>query len=652
MSVTASKINLVSTDTAQWSGDDQIPRNVTADVPPATATTRGSMLIAGDVGRGTGDHAVVTGMQTVPISEDAPLGGQVPSYDDTLADEFGNGGIIRWTDLLGGVDARTGTTETIAQASRGMLVTFDNASAQAVTLDAAIRDRFLCAIDPLGVGTVTLTPGTGTINGASSLALTGAGWLLFDGTNWRFFGGGSGGGGTWGSITGTLSSQTDLQSALDAKLDDSQLDTDGTLAANSDSKIASQKATKTYADTKIAISFLDTDGTLAANSDSKIATQKATKTYADTKATKAAVQQESYNYAADTGSANTYAISLSPTPSLVAGSRVIFKAANANSGASTLNVNSGGAVAIKKNGSSALAAGDIVANQIVSLIYDGTNWQMVAGAVGPAGVAGSGAMSIGLLASLPVTIPTAGTAYACTDADIIYISDGTKWIPYGQIHGRSAIDPSAFTFFTTNSSHQFVFNTKGTTTLFADDAIANTGDSIYRPNATNLPGSGMFRAKVLVRLSRKIAAGDSRIGIFMEDVTATKSVSMSISPSQFYYLYWNAITTLTFNSIKINNPGAITNPAVFGIAPLWLAFLYVPSATGSLTAGIYCQYSLDNKLWNNFNLPTANVNDWMPNRPTRFGIYLGTWTASTTNGVEVLSLEIDQGSISNDYESI
>lgn len=61
------------------------------------------------------------------------------------------------------------------------------------------------------------------------------------------------GGGTWGGITGTLSDQTDLQSALDAKLDDSQLDTDGTLAADSDSKIASQKATKTYADTALAL---------------------------------------------------------------------------------------------------------------------------------------------------------------------------------------------------------------------------------------------------------------------------------------------------------------------------------------------------------------------------------------------------------------
>lgn len=40
--------------------------------------------------------------------------------------------------------------------------------------------------------------------------------------------------------------------ALAAKLDDSQLDTDGTLSANSDTRIASQKAVKTYADGLIA----------------------------------------------------------------------------------------------------------------------------------------------------------------------------------------------------------------------------------------------------------------------------------------------------------------------------------------------------------------------------------------------------------------
>ena len=55
------------------------------------------------------------------------------------------------------------------------------------------------------------------------------------------------------------------------------IDTDGTLAANSDAKVATQKATKTYT---MPLTYLDTDGTLAADSDVKVASQKATKTFA------------------------------------------------------------------------------------------------------------------------------------------------------------------------------------------------------------------------------------------------------------------------------------------------------------------------------------------------------------------------------------
>lgn len=69
-----------------------------------------------------------------------------------------------------------------------------------------------------------------------------------------------------------------VQTELDLKVDDSQIDTDGTLAANSDTKVASQKATKTYT---MPLTYLDTDVTLAANSDTKVASQKATKAYAD-----------------------------------------------------------------------------------------------------------------------------------------------------------------------------------------------------------------------------------------------------------------------------------------------------------------------------------------------------------------------------------
>lgn len=83
------------------------------------------------------------------------------------------------------------------------------------------------------------------------------------------------------SAIATAEAYADVGDAL--QLHASQLDTDGALTANSDAKVASQKATKTYADTKVPLSYLDTDTALAANSDVKVATQKATKAYADTK---------------------------------------------------------------------------------------------------------------------------------------------------------------------------------------------------------------------------------------------------------------------------------------------------------------------------------------------------------------------------------
>lgn len=103
-------------------------------------------------------------------------------------------------------------------------------------------------------------------------------------------------------------------------------------------------------------------------------------------ATRVGIQQQLYTYAADSGAANAYAVTLSPTPTIVAGSVVVFKATNANTGASTLAVNGGTATAIKKSGSTALASGDIVSSQIVQVVYDGTNFQLVGGA-------GSGAYS-------------------------------------------------------------------------------------------------------------------------------------------------------------------------------------------------------------------------------------------------------------------
>lgn len=77
---------------------------------------------------------------------------------------------------------------------------------------------------------------------------------------------------------GSIGDIVGLQAALDAKVDDSQIDTDTTLAANSDTKIASQKATKSFIDAAVT-NKLDADPALTANSDGKIATQKAVRSF-------------------------------------------------------------------------------------------------------------------------------------------------------------------------------------------------------------------------------------------------------------------------------------------------------------------------------------------------------------------------------------
>lgn len=56
------------------------------------------------------------------------------------------------------------------------------------------------------------------------------------------------------------------------------IDTDATMAANSDNRIPSQKAVKTALGGAIAASAIDTDGTLSSNSDVKVPSVKAVRT--------------------------------------------------------------------------------------------------------------------------------------------------------------------------------------------------------------------------------------------------------------------------------------------------------------------------------------------------------------------------------------
>lgn len=100
----------------------------------------------------------------------------------------------------------------------------------------------------------------------------------------------------------------------------------------------------------------------------------------------------SSSYAVTSGT-NTYTANLSPAlPSYVNGLTVILRFGIANTGASTINLNSRGAKNIFKNGS-ALSAGDIQAGGLVILAFNNTDnrFDMVAG-----GTSGGGSSSASL----------------------------------------------------------------------------------------------------------------------------------------------------------------------------------------------------------------------------------------------------------------
>lgn len=104
-----------------------------------------------------------------------------------------------------------------------------------------------------------------------------------------------------------------------------------------------------------------------------------------------------FNYAADTGAANAYVVTLTPAlGAYAAGVLVQFKATNANTTASTVNVNGLGVKTIKKlGGSTDLVSGDIAAGMIVELEYDGTNFIMLNPVANAPLTAGSLASNVG-----------------------------------------------------------------------------------------------------------------------------------------------------------------------------------------------------------------------------------------------------------------
>lgn len=145
------------------------------------------------------------------------------------------------------------------------------------------------------------------------------------------------------------------------------------------------------------------------------------------------------NFFTDSGTANAYVLSpVSPFKSPVSstagegyfnGMVIRFRAGNANSGASTVNVNNAGSKSlVKSDGSTALTTGDIPANTEVEFVYNGTNFVQSLGKV-PATTTTQGITFL----SNPITISNNATD-ANNDIDFsagnIEFSDGSGQATY------------------------------------------------------------------------------------------------------------------------------------------------------------------------------------------------------------------------------
>lgn len=96
------------------------------------------------------------------------------------------------------------------------------------------------------------------------------------------------------------------------------------------------------------------------------------------------VQSGIFSYSADTGAVNALAITLTPAPTALAdlvGAPIRVKVANTNTGASTLNVNGLGDVAIQQRGA-ALTGAELIGGTIAEFVYDGTAFEYLSAARG------------------------------------------------------------------------------------------------------------------------------------------------------------------------------------------------------------------------------------------------------------------------------
>ena len=192
------------------------------------------------------------------------------------------------------------------------------------------------------------------------------------------------------------------------------------------------------------------------------------------------------NFFTDSGTANAYVLSpVSPFKSPVSstagegyynGMVIRFRAGNACSGASTVNVNNAGSKSlVKSDGSTALTTGDIPANTEVEFVYNGTNFVQSLGKV-PATTTTQGVVFLPKDILISNNVGTPNSKIDFTDGVMIF-DDGS-----GAINSSAMTGDLANLFAT--SDGMLDTGTKANTSDYSLFAVYNPTTGIIKPLAS------------------------------------------------------------------------------------------------------------------------------------------------------------------------
>ena len=216
-------------------------------------------------------------------------------------------------------------------------------------------------------------------------------------------------------------------------------------------------------------------------------------------------------FATTAGSANAYTVSTDPAlPSLVAGVAITVKFHVQNTGASTLNWNSKGAKPIKKANGSNVASGNLKANGVYTLRFDGVNFILqgsdAAGDATPADVLSGKTFSSDQDTELVGTMPNRGE---------IILTPGTsqKAIPAGYHNGLGYVAGDANLVADNIAGGKSIFGVTGNITneiRVASNNIKHSSPDLVRVTSINNTVVKRFTCKYRgsYRVSAEVRCGN------------------------------------------------------------------------------------------------------------------------------------------------